>query len=68
VELFLVDRAPDAAGEGEQFVTSGVASADGVVQLTVGTSTGDRIVTATSTDTAGNTSEFSMNATVPAAK
>jgi hypothetical protein len=68
VELFLVDRAPDAAGEGEQFVTSGVANADGIVELTVGTSTGDRVVAATSTDTAGNTSEFSRNATVPAAK
>jgi CSLREA domain-containing protein len=68
VELYAVVGPPDPAGEGGDLLTSAVADADGVARLTVAGSTASRVVTATATDGAGNTSEFSRNVTVPAAK
>ncbi len=68
VELFLSDNDPSGYGEGQQFLRG--ATANGVgdfavsicgLNLLAGTK-----VTATATDTGGNTSEFSLNYTLPA--
>ena len=61
VEVFLADGGAGAYGEGKTFVGSSVAGADGrfVVMLS-GVAAGNYL-TATATDPAGNTSEFSLN-------
>ncbi len=61
VEVFLADGGAGAYGEGRTFVGSATASSDGRFSVTVSGVTGGRYVTATATDTDGNTSEFSLN-------
>ncbi|QIN84367.1 hypothetical protein GBA63_18260 [Rubrobacter tropicus] len=65
VEVFIADSATGPYGEGKTFIGSSVAGPDGTFSVPVtGVASGDR-VTATATDTTGNTSEFSANKTVP---
>jgi hypothetical protein len=62
VELFLADGAAGAYGEGRQFLTSAVADSTGTARLAVNADqTRGQVVTATSTDQGGSTSEFSSN-------
>lgn len=64
VEVFAADNDVSMHGEGKNFAGSAVAGADGRFAVSaVGVATGDS-VTATATDTEGNTSEFSRNLTV----
>ena len=64
VEVFIADSAAGQHGEGKTFVGSGVANGSGSFTIPVsGVPTGSA-VTATATDTAGNTSEFSLNVAV----
>jgi CSLREA domain-containing protein len=60
VELFLADGAAGAYGEGRTFLTSATAGSAGAFTGTVSLERG-QVVTATATDAAGNTSEFSLN-------
>ena len=52
-------------GEGQTFLSSTTAAPDGSFTATLPLNTNGRIVTATATDTSGNTSEFSRNFVVP---
>jgi titin len=65
IELFLADGAAGTHGEGQEFLASAVADSLGVATVPVPESARGRVVTATATDTTGNTSEFSQNVTVP---
>lgn len=61
VEVFLADGGATAYGEGKTFVGSATADGGGAFAVTVsGVATGNH-VTATATDSTGNTSEFSLN-------
>jgi CSLREA domain-containing protein len=61
VEVFRADGGANEYGPGRDFVGSGTADASGVFTATVGGLSVGQYVTATSTDGAGNTSEFSLN-------
>ncbi|MBA2558066.1 MAG: fibronectin type III domain-containing protein, partial [Chloroflexi bacterium] len=64
VEVFLADRGASQYGQGRSFAGSAVPATDGRFRATVsGLAVGDA-VTATATDIAGNTSEFSLNIAV----
>ena len=70
VEIFVADRlATDVGGgnygQGRTFVGSGLAAGNGTFSISVtGVAVGNH-VTATATDSQGNTSEFSLNVAVP---
>jgi hypothetical protein len=64
VEIFVADSGQSANGEGKTFVGSSVAGTDGTFSVAVSGVAGGDVVTATATDRAGNTSEFSANKTV----
>jgi CSLREA domain-containing protein len=64
VEIFVADSGQSANGEGKTFVGSSVAGTDGTFSVAVSGVAGGDVVTATATDRAGNTSEFSRNKTV----
>lgn len=64
VELFVSDGDPTGYGEGQSFIGDGVASGGTFSIPVCGISQGGK-VTATATDTSGNTSEFSLNYTLP---
>jgi CSLREA domain-containing protein len=61
VEVFLADGGAGAYGEGKTFVGSATASGAGTFSVPVSGVANGRYVTATATDSAGNTSEFSPN-------
>jgi CSLREA domain-containing protein len=61
VEVFLADGGAGAYGEGKTFVGSATASGAGIFSVPVSGVANGRYVTATATDSAGNTSEFSPN-------
>jgi CSLREA domain-containing protein len=61
VEIFVSDRKANRYGQSKLFVGSGVAGSDGTFTVNTQTTTLTDYVTATATDTAGNTSEFSLN-------
>lgn len=61
VEVFLADGGAGAYGEGKTLVGSSIAGADGAFEVTVNSVAEGGYVTATTTDTQGNTSEFSPN-------
>jgi hypothetical protein len=67
VEIFeadSTDTGPDlltSYGEGKTFLAAGTAAGNGNFTVTLPTSAFDRTLTATATDGAGNTSEFSRN-------
>jgi hypothetical protein len=63
VELFLADGSSSQFGEGKDFLDEKVTDATGTAVFTVPQASG-KVVTATITDTIGNTSEFSRNVTV----
>jgi hypothetical protein len=63
VEVFRADTDARTYGEGKTFVGSAVSEADGAFVVYVRVGRG-RYVTATATDTEGNTSEFSRNLVV----
>jgi hypothetical protein len=65
IELFLADGAAGAHGEGQEFVASAQADSVGLATVPVPETARGRVVTATATDTTGNTSEFSQNVLVP---
>jgi hypothetical protein len=61
IEIFLADEDESGHGEGQTFVGGAVAAADGTFSISIsGVNEGD-FVTATATDSTGNTSEFSLN-------
>jgi CSLREA domain-containing protein len=65
IELFVADTTSTTAfGEGRDFVASGVTNTSGVVDFPQGPVDG-RVVTATVTDTSGDSSEFARNVSVP---
>jgi hypothetical protein len=64
VEIFIADSGANSYGEGKTFVGSAVTSSNGIFKVNVGGVTQGQFVTATATDTAGNTSEFSLNARI----
>jgi len=75
VEVFLADEdatlAPDQVtsyGEGQTFLASAVADGSGAFTVALPSTAAGRIVTATATDGAGNTSEFGRNLQVPGSK
>src|SRR5581483_3367765 len=64
VELFKADSAAGEYGEGKTFLGSGAAGADGSFSIPISGAQDGDAVTATATDAAGNTSEFSLNLAV----
>jgi hypothetical protein len=75
VEVFLADEdatlAPDQVtsyGEGQTYLASAVADGSGAFTVALPSTAAGRIVTATATDGAGNTSEFGRNLQVPGSK
>ncbi len=64
IEVFIADSAPGQHGEGRTFVGSGIANGSGQFTVPVSGVPSGSAVTATSTDSAGNTSEFSVNVAV----
>jgi parallel beta-helix repeat protein len=72
VEVFLADKTQlnlpsgDNAGEGKQFLGSGTANAGGNFVVNISGATAGQIVTATSTNPSGSTSQFAANAGVAA--
>jgi hypothetical protein len=72
IELFIADKSStsdpsgDNAGEGHSFVTSGTTDGNGNFSICTNLLAPGQIVTATVTDTKGNTSPFSLNVTVGA--
>lgn len=66
VELFENRTGAGTFGPASAYLTSGVGGSDGTVVLTIEDTGGARVVTATATDAAGNTSEMSSNRTIPA--
>src|SRR5215218_632032 len=68
VEVFLADRGSNKVyGEGKTFVGSATANIDGTFAVTISGVVAGNYVTATATDAAGNTSEFSLNQAVTTA-
>ena len=66
VEVFLADSAGGAHGEGKALIGSASADAGGQFVVPVSGAASGSVVTATATDGAGNTSEFSSNRVVSA--
>jgi len=64
VELFLAAPDPSGAGEGETFLMEATAGSDGSFRAELAGLHSCDVITATSTDEVGNTSEFSRNAGV----
>lgn len=70
IEIFIADKpalndpSGDNAGEGKTFIGSGTTDANGNFAVTVSGVAGGQLVTATATDTLGNTSQFSNNIAV----
>ncbi|MBV9791220.1 MAG: carbohydrate-binding protein, partial [Chloroflexi bacterium] len=73
IEIFIADKSNlndasgDNAGEGKTFIGSGTTDASGNFAVLVAGVAGGQLVTATATDTLGNTSQFSANLGVTAA-
>jgi len=65
IELFLADSAAGQNGEGQEFLDSATANGAGTAVVPVDDRSQGEVVTATATDTIGNTSEFSQNVLVP---
>jgi len=66
VELFLADPDPTGYGEGKTFLADGKAEGGGAFSVSIcglGLEAG-KVVTSTATDSAGDTSEFSLNFTL----
>jgi CSLREA domain-containing protein len=61
VEVFVSDGGAGEHGEGRRFEGSGVVGTDGAFVVPMGRLTVGQYVTATATDSKGNTSEFSRN-------
>jgi CSLREA domain-containing protein len=61
VEVFKADSGANSYGEGKTFLGSTTAGGDGAFSLVVSGVAAGNYVTATATDAAGNTSEFSLN-------
>ncbi|HEX5164595.1 MAG TPA: carbohydrate-binding protein, partial [Thermomicrobiales bacterium] len=61
VEIFIADSPAGQYGEGRTFVGAGVANGSGHFTIPVSGVAAGNVLTATSTDSAGNTSEFSVN-------
>jgi hypothetical protein len=61
VEVFLADSGANAYGEGKTFLASTTAGGDGRFTVALTNVATGAYVTATATDAAGNTSEFSSN-------
>jgi hypothetical protein len=72
IEIFIADKntvndpSGDNFGEGKTFIGSGTADGSGNFVVAVSGVVADQIVTATATDSAGNTSAFSRNVAVTA--
>ncbi len=66
VEIYIADGGANAYGEGRTLVGTGVAAGDGTFSVPVSGVTEREYLTATATDAAGNTSEFSLNRVVGA--
>ncbi len=64
VEVFIADSGASDWGEGKTFIGSATANASGNFSVAVSGVNVGQTVTATTTDGAGNTSEFSKNRTV----
>jgi hypothetical protein len=69
IEIFIADKttanAPsDNNGEGKQFLARGTANGSGSFTIAISGISAGQIVTATTTDTSGNTSEFARNRAV----
>lgn len=73
IEVFIADKTStndasgDNAGEGKTFIGSGTTDASGNFGFSVAGVAAGQLVTATATDTLGNTSQFSINVAVVAA-
>lgn len=65
VELFIADRGAGAFGSGKTLLSTAVADGSGVATLSVPANANGKVVTATSTNSGGSTSEFSRNASIP---
>ncbi len=61
VEIFIADSGVSVYGEGQTFVGSAVADGNGSFVAVISGAVAGNFVTATATDSAGNTSEFSLN-------
>jgi hypothetical protein len=75
VEVFLADdeatldpQQATSYGEGQTYLATATAGGNGAFTASLPSSAAGRIITATATDTAGNTSEFSQNRAVPGSK
>ncbi|HEX6293496.1 MAG TPA: carbohydrate-binding protein [Herpetosiphonaceae bacterium] len=72
IEVFIADKpsltdpSGDNAGEGKTFIGSGTTDASGSFAFSVSGVAQGQLVTATATDTLGNTSQFSSNVAVAA--
>jgi hypothetical protein len=72
IEVFIADKGSvndasgENAGEGKTFIGSGTTDDNGNFAVTVTGVNQDQLVTATATDTLGNTSQFSANVVVAA--
>ena len=64
IEVFIAEPDPSGAGEGKTFVGSGTANSSGDFSVAISGVVAGEKVTATATDGGGNTSQFSVNATV----
>ena len=65
VEVFLADHASGSFGQGQTYLTSAVADASGNWSALMPASAQGHVITTTATDLANNTSEFSVDRTVP---
>jgi hypothetical protein len=65
VELFLADQPAGAVGSGLWILTTATASPSGSLRLTVPVEAAGHPVTASATNPAGSTSEFSRNVNIP---
>jgi hypothetical protein len=65
VEVYLSDSGAGAYGEGQTFAGSATADGSGNFTAPISGAVSGSWVTATATDSAGNTSEFSLNLQVP---
>jgi hypothetical protein len=61
VEIFVADSGAGGYGEGKTFVGSTTAFGDGTFTASINGAAPGQYLTATATDSAGNTSEFSLN-------
>ncbi len=65
VEVFVSDRGIGYYGSGQTYLASGTADGTGVANITLPAGAGGDIITATTTDPGGSTSEFAKNIKVP---